>query len=119
MAATVIDGVAVDCGHHLTEQKNALKALVDDRPQGDTWVSAFVLYSSGRQATRKRITLLKGESPADAYKAGKKAAVKVAAARAKLQDQNQGERAESVASAKNAQAAKSAEIRNVKNKAKT
>lgn len=57
LAATMIDGVCVDCGENLQEQKAAVKSLLSDLGNGTG--RAYVLYSSSRPAVRKRLALPK------------------------------------------------------------
>ena len=59
-AATIIKGVAVDCGTNLQEQKAAIRGLLDKYGAGNDKV--YVLYSSQRPAVRKRIALPEGDA---------------------------------------------------------
>jgi hypothetical protein len=72
LATTVINGVCVDCGDNLQEQKAAVKSLMADLGNGRG--TAHVLYSSQRAAVRKRMAIPKD---ADVQKLYDEAKVKV------------------------------------------
>ena len=92
IAASVIDGVCVDCGTNLQQQKAAIKELVNKYGAGDDKV--YVLYSSQRPAVRKRIALPKGADPQKLYDEGVKLAKK------EDEDRKKAEKAEAEKAAK-------------------
>jgi len=79
IACTVIDGVPVDCGENLQEQKSAVKALAAKYGSGER--KLYVIYSSQSPAVRKTIALPVDMTPEKAYAEGVVEARKIDAAR--------------------------------------
>lgn len=77
LAVTIIDGVCVDNGSDMVDQKNALRVLLAKYGSGSN--VAHVLYSSQRPARRKRIDLSEVEDVQKAYDSAKKSAIKATA----------------------------------------
>jgi hypothetical protein len=82
LAATIIDGVCVDNGSDMVDQKNALRVLLAKHGGGSN--VAHVLYSSQRPARRKRIDLSGVGDVQKAYDSAKKAAINKTADQGKL-----------------------------------
>lgn len=75
LAATLIDGVCVDCGDNLHEQKTSVRAIMSKYGKGET--SVHILYSSQAPAMRKSIAIPKTANPVEVYEAARKEAKKV------------------------------------------
>lgn len=84
LAATIIDGVCVDSGENLQEQKTAVKAIMTKYGSGN--VRAYVLYSSQRPAMRKRIDLPEGKDIQKIYNEAKTDAKQADVKAKKLRD---------------------------------
>jgi hypothetical protein len=120
LAATIIDGVCVDNGSDMVDQKNALRVLLAKHGGGSN--VANVLYSSQRPARRKRIDLSKVEDVQKEYDTAKKQAIKLAAGKAKNLDDEAKKREElrlaKVADHKKRREAMNPKKRNAKKQAK-